>query len=133
MAGGCVVALCAGGALLMGVVVAPLSGHPSPFVYSNYEMNRDGVIYKVTTRDFEPVEAVDLNGQPLADAKTGGKTIRAQLSEHQAYGASAVTPTGDWNQARNVVEEDRHILFRHPTCCGQNDLVFGPAREVARV
>jgi hypothetical protein len=66
-------------------------------------MNRDGVIYKVTTRDNESVEAVDLNGHPLADATTGGKTIRAQLSEHQAYGASVGTQLGDRNMALNAV------------------------------
>jgi hypothetical protein len=69
MATGCCVALIAGLGLLFALVVDPLTNHPS--ISSGYEMTRDGVIYKVTTRDGEMTDIVDLDGHPLLDPQTG--------------------------------------------------------------
>jgi hypothetical protein len=83
--------------LLFVLVVNPLTQHPS--VYSNYQMTREGVVYKVTSRDNVITEIVDLDGHPLLDPKTGRTMERQEFQKHFSYGGS-VSSRFQGNQIR---------------------------------
>ena len=49
------------------------------YIYSRYQMTKDGNIYKVTQHGFDDSEIVDLSGKPLLDEKTGKKIKPAEF------------------------------------------------------
>jgi len=89
LAAGCSLVLFVGMGLLFGLVIEPLSYHPS--VYRRYEMTRAGTIYRETMQDGELVEVGDLDGKPLLDPKTGQKMDRKEFQKLAAYGSSVST------------------------------------------
>ena len=80
-------------ALLMALVFQPFKN--DIHFYINYEMTRDGKIYKETLQDDELKSIVDLNGQPLMDPKTGRPMERREFDQRRAYGMSVSTTLKD--------------------------------------
>jgi hypothetical protein len=103
MVGGCGVALFAGLGLFFTLIVDPLTNHS--YTYSNYQMTRDGVIYKETTRDNEMVELVDLDGHPLLDPVTGQKINAKEFQNRRAYGGNLFNSLGRPPVRRNALED----------------------------
>lgn len=85
---GCGVALFASVGLLVNLVLGPLTHHP--YVWSYYQMTRDGTIYKETNRDGN-TEYADLDGHPLLDPKTGQKMEPKEFSKRIAYGRGVLS------------------------------------------
>jgi hypothetical protein len=98
MTAGCGGALFAGVGLLLTLVLAPLL--QTSFEFSNYQMARDGTIYRLTYRDNGAVEIVDLNGHPLLDPKTGQKMER---NEFQKLRAESGTVSNNPKYRRNRI------------------------------
>ena len=52
----------------------------SPYSQPQYQMTKDGAIYKVTHGDGDQSDIVDLQGKPLVDAKTGRRIRTADFN-----------------------------------------------------
>jgi len=103
MAAGCSVVLFVGAGLFFTLVVNPLS-HPSS-EYSYYTITRDGTIYKVTMRDNETEDIVDLDGHPLLDPKTSQRMERKEFQKLAAYGGSVHTTLNHPQVDQNVMQD----------------------------
>jgi hypothetical protein len=53
------------------LLVELLLRNSNSYLWSDYQMNKDGAIYKVTHGNGDQSDIVDLQGKPLMDAKTG--------------------------------------------------------------
>src|ERR1035437_897807 len=102
---GCGVAMFVGVGLLITLVFNPLTHRSYSYEYSNYQMTRDGTIYKVISRDGEFVAILDLDGQPLLDPKTGQKMERKEFQKRLTYGGSVATSLKDRNQNHNPIQD----------------------------
>lgn len=105
---GCGVVLFMCVAMLFTLVLNPLSHHS--FVYSGYQMTRDGTIYKVTSQDNEVMEIVDLDGHPLLDPKTGRKMDGKEFYKHIAYGGGVSNNFKRRNENRNIFENGSYFF-----------------------
>jgi len=103
MLAGCVVVLEGSLGLTFSVLVDPMSNQSSE--YTNYQMTRDGAMYKVTTRDNETLDIVDLDGHPLIDPKTGQRMERKEFQKRTAYGGYIFSTLKHLRSDRNAVED----------------------------
>jgi len=108
MTAGCGGVLFVGVGLTFALVIQPLS-HRS-FEYSNYQMTRDGTIYKETTRDGELAELVDLDGHTLLDPKTGQRMKRKEFQKRLSYGGSVYTTLKQRNLNRNITQGSAYFF-----------------------
>jgi hypothetical protein len=108
MTAGCGAVLLAGMGLLFTLIFNPLSHHS--FVYSYYQMDRVGTLYRGTMRDNELVEITDLDGHPLLNPKTGQKMDRQEFQKRVAYGVVVNTTLKDRRPSRNAIEDAAHFF-----------------------
>jgi ABC-type transport system involved in multi-copper enzyme maturation permease subunit len=84
--------------LLIGVLIAMavnLFWSPYHYTYSQYQLTRDGTVIRITQRDRDDVEAVDLNGKPVVDEQTGRKLKVKDLQMRYAMAIGTTADFGD--------------------------------------
>ncbi|HSY19357.1 MAG TPA: hypothetical protein VK815_13520 [Candidatus Acidoferrales bacterium] len=103
LAVGCAIVLLAGVGLTSGLLIQPFV--KTSYEYSYYQMTREGEVYKVTMRDNETAEIVDLDGHPLMDPKTGQRMDRKAFQMLTAYGGTVITSLDRPLPHRNLIED----------------------------
>ncbi len=133
--GGCAIALLAGTAASVGLILSPLTQRPSG--YSVYQMARDGTIYREDFLNNEVVAINDLQGHSALDPKTGKKWDEKELAKHFAYGAMVSLKPYSYSPiyARyaahfftliNVTDKNLWFLDRHGKLTGYNSRTRKP-------
>lgn len=126
---GCGLAMLAAVGLLVNMLLNPLFNSRS-YTYSTYQMTRDGTIYKVTRRDNDIVEVVDLEGHPLLDPVTHRTIPAGEFQKRFAFGPSVFTGQARrraafqdatrFFQLVNVTDKTLWYLDRHGKLIGYN-------------
>ena len=84
--------------------------------WSDYQMTKDGAIYKVTQGTGKPPEIVDLDGKPLANPKTGRMTELADFNRRICTLKQINPDFGDRAHSQNLFNRtDKLFTFRQAT------------------
>jgi len=116
--GSLVVTIVAAGLL---ITLLPRSSYPT----SDYQMTRDGTIYKVTPENGKPSEIVDLEGRPLVDPRTGRKTELADFNRQVCNLTQSNPDFGNRSRRQRWFNQKPHLLAGDP---GHTLVLLEPVR-----